>query len=53
MHFFFTERRANQRARDYFGRYYSVSWDSPYELFPDDPYQKGHTIETFYPTKKR
>ncbi|MBR5706917.1 MAG: VCBS repeat-containing protein [Bacteroidaceae bacterium] len=51
--FFYTELRANKKARDYFGRYYGVDWNTSYELFPDDPYQSGHTFETFFPTRLR
>ena len=51
--FWYTERWANQNAKHYFGRYYGVDWNKPYELYPDDDSQHDHTIETFYPTRNR
>lgn len=51
--YFFTERRANQHAKQYFGKYYNANWYAPYKLHPDWYYEKEYPIEIYYPTKKR
>jgi hypothetical protein len=39
---YWTEVKANKRAKKYFKKYYGVDWDSPY---------RSGTIEDYYPTK--
>lgn len=38
---YWTEMRANNRAKKYFGKHYGVDWNTPY---------RSGTYETYYPT---
>jgi hypothetical protein len=46
---YWTERRANKRAKKYFGKYYGTDWNSPFHIYgPNHPYID--ILENYYPT---
>lgn len=44
---YWTEMRANRKAKGYFSKFYGVDWDAKMEYF-----NIKRTIEFFYPTRK-
>jgi len=54
--FFWTERRANRHAKEYFGKYYGVDWDAYHDTYwkwneeLKISIKTPYTIEDIYPT---